>query len=156
MAAALLDEGIYVIGFYFPVVPKGEARIRVPGALMLRVAIHESSTMEAYQQLFVYPMRVAGSSAPADGQALVEESETLLDAGNALYEWAPVDDVNAVDSYIWQVLGGHLLAESPDVVDLWVWKFLGGQYNTLRQPKREAGEPVVLSVAPGSAAAMPP
>ena len=29
VAARLLDEGIYVIGFYFPVVPKGEARIRV-------------------------------------------------------------------------------------------------------------------------------
>ena len=29
MAKALLDEGIYVIGFSFPVVPKGEARIRV-------------------------------------------------------------------------------------------------------------------------------
>jgi len=28
-AAKLLKEGIYVIGFYFPVVPKGEARIRV-------------------------------------------------------------------------------------------------------------------------------
>ncbi len=28
-AAALLEEGVYVIGFYFPVVPKGEARIRV-------------------------------------------------------------------------------------------------------------------------------
>lgn len=28
-AAALLDEGIYVTGFYYPVVPKGEARIRV-------------------------------------------------------------------------------------------------------------------------------
>ncbi|NHZ70521.1 MAG: glycine C-acetyltransferase [Proteobacteria bacterium] len=28
MADALLDEGIYVIGFSFPVVPKGEARIR--------------------------------------------------------------------------------------------------------------------------------
>ena len=29
MAATLLYEGIYVIGFFFPVVPKGEARIRV-------------------------------------------------------------------------------------------------------------------------------
>jgi glycine C-acetyltransferase len=29
MAAALLDEGIYVVGFFYPVVPKGEARIRV-------------------------------------------------------------------------------------------------------------------------------
>ena len=28
-AAKLLNEGIYVIGFYFPVVPKGKARIRV-------------------------------------------------------------------------------------------------------------------------------
>ena len=28
MAARLLDEGIYVIGFSFPVVPKGQARIR--------------------------------------------------------------------------------------------------------------------------------
>ena len=28
-AAKLLNEGIYVIGFYFPVVPRGEARIRV-------------------------------------------------------------------------------------------------------------------------------
>ena len=29
MALRLLDEGIYVTGFYFPVVPKGQARIRV-------------------------------------------------------------------------------------------------------------------------------
>lgn len=29
MAARLLEKGIYVIGFYFPVVPKGQARIRV-------------------------------------------------------------------------------------------------------------------------------
>lgn len=29
MAAKLLDEGIYVIGFYYPVVPKDQARIRV-------------------------------------------------------------------------------------------------------------------------------
>ena len=29
MAAKMLEEGIYVVGFYFPVVPKGKARIRV-------------------------------------------------------------------------------------------------------------------------------
>jgi glycine C-acetyltransferase len=29
MAAKLLEEGIYVTGFYYPVVPKGQARIRV-------------------------------------------------------------------------------------------------------------------------------
>ena len=28
-ANLLLEEGIYVTGFYYPVVPKGEARIRV-------------------------------------------------------------------------------------------------------------------------------
>ena len=29
MANRLLEEGIYVIGFSYPVVPKGEARVRV-------------------------------------------------------------------------------------------------------------------------------
>jgi len=29
MAARLLEKGIYVIGFFYPVVPKGTARIRV-------------------------------------------------------------------------------------------------------------------------------
>jgi len=29
VASAMLEEGIYVIGFSFPVVPRGEARIRV-------------------------------------------------------------------------------------------------------------------------------
>ena len=29
MADQLLEEGIYVIGFFYPVVPKGKARIRV-------------------------------------------------------------------------------------------------------------------------------
>ena len=28
-AAKMLEEGIYVIGFYYPVVPQGKARIRV-------------------------------------------------------------------------------------------------------------------------------
>ena len=29
MSEALLEEGVYVVGFYFPVVPRGKARIRV-------------------------------------------------------------------------------------------------------------------------------
>jgi len=29
LAARLLDLGVYVVGFFFPVVPKGQARIRV-------------------------------------------------------------------------------------------------------------------------------
>ena len=28
-AEKLLEEGVYVIGFYYPIVPKGQARIRV-------------------------------------------------------------------------------------------------------------------------------
>lgn len=40
-AAALLDEGIYVIGFFFPVVPKGEARIRVQLS-----AVHERADLD--------------------------------------------------------------------------------------------------------------
>ena len=41
MAARLLDAGIYVIGFSFPVVPKGEARIRVQLS-----AIHERAELD--------------------------------------------------------------------------------------------------------------
>jgi glycine C-acetyltransferase len=40
-ASALLDEGIYVIGFYFPVVPKGQARIRVQLS-----AVHERAHLD--------------------------------------------------------------------------------------------------------------
>ena len=36
MADALLDEGVYVIGFSYPVVPKGAARIRVQVSAMRR------------------------------------------------------------------------------------------------------------------------
>ncbi|WP_258101228.1 glycine C-acetyltransferase [Marinoscillum pacificum] len=41
MAAKLLDKGIYVIGFYFPVVPKGQARIRVQMS-----AVHEREHLD--------------------------------------------------------------------------------------------------------------
>lgn len=40
-AAKLLEEGIYVIGFYFPVVPKGQARIRVQLS-----AVHEKEHLD--------------------------------------------------------------------------------------------------------------
>lgn len=40
-AAKLLEEGIYVIGFYFPVVPKGQARIRVQMS-----AVHERKHLD--------------------------------------------------------------------------------------------------------------
>lgn len=40
-AAKLLEEGIYVIGFYYPVVPKGQARIRVQLS-----AVHEKEHLD--------------------------------------------------------------------------------------------------------------
>ncbi len=47
-AARLLDEGIYVIGFFFPVVPKGEARIRVQVS-----AAHERHHLDRAIEAFV-------------------------------------------------------------------------------------------------------
>ena len=42
LAARLLELGVYVVGFFFPVVPKGQARIRVQLS-----ASHERSQLEA-------------------------------------------------------------------------------------------------------------
>lgn len=47
-AARLLSEGIYVIGFFFPVVPKGEARIRVQVS-----AAHEKHHLDRAIEAFV-------------------------------------------------------------------------------------------------------
>jgi glycine C-acetyltransferase len=47
-AARLLDEGIYVIGFFFPVVPKGEARIRVQLS-----AAHEKQHLDRAVEAFI-------------------------------------------------------------------------------------------------------
>ena len=46
-AAKLLEEGIYVIGFFFPVVPKGEARIRVQIS-----AAHEKAQLDRAVEAF--------------------------------------------------------------------------------------------------------
>ena len=46
-ASRLLDKGIYVIGFFFPVVPKGQARIRVQIS-----AAHEQSHLDRAIQAF--------------------------------------------------------------------------------------------------------
>ncbi len=46
-AAAMLEEGIYVIGFSYPVVPKGKARIRVQLS-----AAHEPSDIERALEAF--------------------------------------------------------------------------------------------------------
>ena len=47
-AARLLEEGIYVIGFFFPVVPKGKARIRVQLS-----AAHEQEHLDRAIDAFV-------------------------------------------------------------------------------------------------------
>jgi glycine C-acetyltransferase len=47
-AARLLDEGIYVIGFFFPVVPRGEARIRVQVS-----AAHETHHLDRAVEAFI-------------------------------------------------------------------------------------------------------
>ena len=48
LAAQLLDEGIYVIGFSYPVVPKGQARIRVQVS-----AAHETEDLDRAVEAFV-------------------------------------------------------------------------------------------------------
>lgn len=54
-AAKLLDEGIYVIGFFFPVVPKGQARIRVQLS-----AAHEEYHLDKAIEAFVKVGRELG------------------------------------------------------------------------------------------------
>ena len=48
MANLLLEEGIYVIGFFFPVVPKDRARIRVQLS-----AAHDKSQLDRAIQAFI-------------------------------------------------------------------------------------------------------
>ncbi len=49
-AAKLLDEGIYVIGFYYPVVPKGQARIRVQLSAAHELA-HLDKAVKAFEKI---------------------------------------------------------------------------------------------------------
>jgi glycine C-acetyltransferase len=48
-AEKLLDKGIYVIGFFYPVVPKGEARIRVQLSAA-HVKEHLDQAVEAFRE----------------------------------------------------------------------------------------------------------
>jgi glycine C-acetyltransferase len=47
-AARMLDEGIYVVGFYYPVVPEGKARIRVQLS-----AAHEKAHLDKAVAAFI-------------------------------------------------------------------------------------------------------
>ena len=55
LAARLLELGIYVVGFFFPVVPKGQARIRVQIS-----AIHERADLEQAVAAFAQAGRELG------------------------------------------------------------------------------------------------
>ncbi len=55
LAARLLELGIYVVGFFFPVVPKGQARIRVQLS-----AVHERAHLEAAVAAFTQAGRELG------------------------------------------------------------------------------------------------
>lgn len=55
MAERLLDKGIYVIGFYYPVVPKGKARIRVQVS-----AVHEQHHLDKAVAAFTAAARELG------------------------------------------------------------------------------------------------
>jgi glycine C-acetyltransferase len=55
MAAGLLDEGIYVVGFSYPVVPHGQARIRVQVS-----AAHEQADLERAVAAFLKVGRTHG------------------------------------------------------------------------------------------------
>ena len=48
MASRLLDKGIYVIGFYYPVVPQGQARIRVQVS-----AVHSKEQLDKAISAFI-------------------------------------------------------------------------------------------------------
>jgi glycine C-acetyltransferase len=49
-AAKLLEEGIYVTGFYYPVVPKGHARIRVQLSAGHSIA-HLDKAVKAFEKI---------------------------------------------------------------------------------------------------------
>jgi len=60
MAARMLDEGIYVVGFSYPVVPQGQARIRVQVS-----AAHETEDLDRAIAAFAKVARAMGL--PGDG-----------------------------------------------------------------------------------------
>jgi glycine C-acetyltransferase len=55
LAARLLELGVYVVGFFFPVVPRGQARIRVQLS-----AAHERPQLEAAVAAFRQAGREVG------------------------------------------------------------------------------------------------
>ncbi|MEP6969059.1 MAG: aminotransferase class I/II-fold pyridoxal phosphate-dependent enzyme, partial [Betaproteobacteria bacterium] len=59
LASRMLELGIYVVGFFFPVVPKGQARIRVQIS-----AVHERADLEQAVAAFSQAGRELGLLTP--------------------------------------------------------------------------------------------
>lgn len=62
LAARLLDLGVYVVGFFFPVVPQGQARIRVQMS-----ALHERADLEHAVAAFTQAGRELGLISTSEG-----------------------------------------------------------------------------------------
>ena len=76
-AAKLLEEGIYVIGFFFPVVAKGQARIRVQLS-----AAHEQKhldkAIEAFTKVGIFSGSLWWRNVSQDDPEFVEEDHRIM------------------------------------------------------------------------------
>ena len=73
-AAKMLEKGIYVVGFYYPVVPQGQARIRVQlSAAHTRAQLDQAlaAFQEVGRELGTLQNRAAAAQAPAGPQAVI-------------------------------------------------------------------------------------
>jgi len=59
MADDLLGKGVYVIGFSFPVVPKGAARIRCQMSAAVRLSISRARTRELTRRAVLHEKKIA-------------------------------------------------------------------------------------------------
>ena len=73
-AAKMLEKGIYVVGFYYPVVPKGQARIRVQlSAAHTRAQLDRAlaAFQEVGRELGTLKDRAAAAQTPAGPQVVI-------------------------------------------------------------------------------------
>mgnify|MGYP002136309542 CR=1 FL=1 len=85
MAAKLYDKGIYVTGFFFPVVPKGQARIRTQMS-----AAHRREDLDRAIDAFTAARTRAASRICSPGGALVSSlAGATSTRRSSLSQWAP-------------------------------------------------------------------
>jgi glycine C-acetyltransferase len=78
-AARLLDEGIYVIGFFYPVVPKGQARIRVQIS-----AGHDREQLDRAIEAFTTVGKEMGVIKGENGASEATDATTLASANSGV------------------------------------------------------------------------